>query len=552
MQRPEGAAERDSPFHAGERLVQSRLDVRESAERPARQAVRSYLPAQHREFYAGLPFVVMAARDAGGRPWATVLTGDPGFVRTPDDRRLLIDSRPAAGDALHGGLTTGGDVGVLGIDLATRRRNRVNGRLARHGAPIRIDVTQAFGNCPQYIHPRSWRRAKPAGGHAGVVRATRLHARARAWIQASDTMFIASGYRGEGDDPAFGMDASHRGGPSGFVRVVSDQRLAFPDYAGNNYFNTIGNLVMDPRIGLLFVDFTRGSLLQVTGLADIRWDPGEPGEHPGGQRLVTVDIEEVVELQEVLPLRWSGSRDAVRTLRLIDKVRESRDIVSFIFSARDGGQLPGFQAGQHLPLEVPVPGSDRPLQRTYSLSNAPGGDRYRISVKREPRGAASRYLHDHLTPGDTLNAGSPAGDFVLKPGDGPLALVSAGIGITPLLSMLHQTAGDAARRPTWFVHGARDGPRHAFADEVEALAATRGDIKLHVAYSRPGRGDVSGRDYDSAGRLDADLVARLVPLAEADLYLCGPAGFIAGLGTQLIDKGAAAERIHTEEFGRFA
>lgn len=543
-------ATRDWPFHAGERRAQEHAGVRESVAPRGRRVVRPYLPEQHRLFYQGLPFLVMAARDSKGRSWVTLLTGRPGFVRTPDQSSLLVDAALPRGDALEGALHPGADAGLLGIDLATRRRNRVNGKVAETGPPLRLHVSQTFGNCPQYIHPRDWRWRVHDMGHTKVSRSATLSRRARTWIETADTLFIASGYRGEDRDNAFGMDASHRGGPAGFVEVATDNRLVLPDYAGNQYFNTIGNLVMDPRVGLLFVDFESGGLLQITGRACIDWNAGAIPRHPGAQRLITVDIEEIVELREVLPLRWSAPGDTVRALRVMERIRETDDVTSFVLASRDGGSLPGFRAGQHLPVVLRVPGYELPIHRTYSLSSAPGAGRYRISVKYDPHGLASRYLHEYVEPDDVLNAGAPAGNFVLAPGTRTVALISAGIGVTPLMSMLHELANDPRRRPVCFIHGARNRRRHAFAEEARSVAGGRLNIDMHVSYSRPAPGDLLGRDYDRPGRVDAGLIESLLPTLDADFYLCGPADFVSDLARGLERLGVSTERIYSEDFGR--
>ena len=499
-----------SPFHEGEIAVQEKLGVRH-IEHWARQFVRDHMPLQHREFFTSMPFLVVAARDKGGRPWATVLAGDGGFVASPDERTLAVGARPAKGDALEDALSAGADMGILGIELATRRRNRVNGRIVDAGADgLVFRVDQSFGNCPQYIRERQWRRI--AGHEAGEIRrGTRLNKAQQAAIAGSDTFFIASGFRGEGDNPAFGLDASHRGGEPGFVEVLDAGRIRFPDYAGNNHFNTIGNLIADPRSGYLFIDFSTGSLLQITGRATITWDPAVSERTSDARRLVTVEIEDIVEQRAALPLRWQADGQFVRSLRLVEKNRESADVISFVFEARDGDPLPGFEAGQHLPIELSLPGGDEKIRRTYSLSGAPGAGRYRISVKREAGGLASGFMHEQLETGSIVEARLPAGEFVLHEADAPAVLISAGVGITPMLSMLHALAAGGDKRQVLFVHGTPDGHRHAFADETRSLAAKRPGITLHTAYSRPGTGDRLGRDYHSAGRVDAALVGGLVP-----------------------------------------
>ncbi len=537
-----------SPFHAGEQQVQERLGVRE-IEDWARKVVRPYLPEEHRAFHTAMPFLVVAACDERGRPWATLLAGDEGFVTSPDPVSLVIDAKPVPGDALERSFATGADIGILGIELATRRRNRVNGRVRTDETDaIVCAVDQTFGNCPQYIREREWRYV--GGVPAGTPkRGTRLTPSQRDWIAAADTFFIATGHRGDGDSPTFGMDASHRGGDPGFVEVASDTRIVFPDYAGNNHFNTIGNLVLDPRAGYLFVDFETGSLLQLTGRATIDWHSQAVARSPGARRLVTLDIDEIVELPSAVPLRWDADADSLRTLRLVEKIRDTEDVTSFVFEARDGGTLPAFEPGQHLPIELEIPGREAPVRRTYSLSGSPSDDRYRISVRREPNGLASRYLHDQVEPGAFINSRRPAGDFMLSCETCPIVLVSAGIGVTPLVSMLHALAAGGGGRSVVFAHGARDGGHHALADEVRRLAARRDGIRVHVAYSRPRTGDTIGRDYDSQGRIDGALLARLTEDPKAQYYLCGPTGFMAEVQTDLEHRGIPADRIHTESFG---
>ena len=541
-----GWARNESPFHSGERQVQARLGVRD-IEDWARKVVRDHLPEEHRAFHTALPFLVVAARDVAERPWVTVLTGPDGFVSSPDPSTLVIAGKPPPGDALESALVAGSDIG---IELATRRRNRVNGRIAESSGSRAIvcAVDQSFGNCPQYIRERAWRRVDGEAAGAPLL-GSRLTASQRAWIEAADTFFIASGHRAAGDSATFGMDASHRGGDRGFVRLVGDTCLVFPDYAGNNHFNTIGNLVLDPRAGLLFVDFATGSLLQITGRATIDWDSDAMTRIPGARRLVTFEIDEIVELPAALNLRWDGDAESVRSLRLIEKIPESADVISFVFEARDGGPLPAYEAGQHLPIELEIPDLIDPVRRTYSLSSAPGGATYRISVKREPQGLASRHLHDHVEPGAILDTRHPAGDFMMTCNECPVALVSAGVGVTPMISMLHTLAAEGSERPVWFIHGARDGTHHALAREARLLTARRPGIALHVAYSRPGAADVLGTDYHGEGRVDGALVARLVGDGDAHYFLCGPVKFMSGIQTDLENRGVPAEHIHTESFG---
>ena len=547
MQQTHKIPEAPSPFHEGERRVQERFGERD-IERWARGAIRDQMPEQHRTFFEEQPFLIASARDAKERPWATLIEGAPGFVRSPDPRSLQINAKLVEGDPLEGALTAGSDIGLLGIELATRRRNRVNGTVvATGGNGIRFKVGQSFGNCPQYIRERefSWSPHTPAGT---VKRGPNLTALQQDWVRSADTFFIATGHRGEGENDAFGMDVSHRGGERGFVEIIDPRTLRFPDYAGNRHYNTLGNILLDARAGFLFLDFSSGSLLQMTGTAKIDFDSEDVARFPGARQLVTLEIDEVVELSSVLRLRWQEDAESARSLRLVEKTRESADVTSFVFEARDGGPLPPFAAGQHLPIELKIPERGARVQRSYSLSGSPRGDRYRISVKREANGLASPYLHDRLEAGAILEARKPAGDYKLTKGEGPVVLVSAGIGVTPVLSMLHQLAAEESSREVWFVHGARNGEHHPFRDEVARLVAERPNVKTRTFYSRPGPVDAEGRDYDEQGRISPGFLLSLVAGQDADFFLCGPAGFIAGLTEGLEANGVSDKNIHFETF----
>ena len=381
-----------------------------------------------------------------------------------------------------------------------------------------LRVAQAFGNCPQYIHARDWRRvARPAPPPA-PRRGAALDAAQQAWVAGADTLFVASGHRGDGEHPGYGMDASHRGGEPGFVEVVSGARLVIQD-GGFSGFDKCADL---PGLGCPVIDLVPGDL-------------PEAGE---------LDVDAVVELPGALALRFGADAGAVRSLRVLDVVRESEDVASFVLASRDGAALPDFAAGQHLPLQLRVPGGARRVRRSYSLSGPPGAAHYRISVKREPHGLASRLLHDAVTPGSILDAEAPAGDFVLSHGTRPAVLVSAGVGLTPLVAMLHAAA--AAGRDAWFVHGARDGAHHPLRDEVARLVAAHPHLSAHVAYSRPRREDAGA--YDSVGRVDGALLERALPDRDAEYYLCGPAGFLSSVAAGLRARGVAQSLIHTERF----
>jgi uncharacterized protein len=264
-------------FHADELAAQARAGVT-----LMRSGIRGLMPEQHRTFFAALPYILVAVSDRDGWPLATLLEGDPGFVTSPDPATLRIHALPSAGDPAAGMIRVGDDVGILGIDFGTRRRNRANGAVAsRDPSGFTVAVRQSFGNCPQYIQRRTITRA---GAPAGPTRElASLDHDARAFIERADTFFVASRSRA-GAGAAGGADISHRGGRPGFVRVDGDT-LFIPDFRGNRYFNTLGNLVGEPRASLLFLDFQTGDLLQLQGLAGIDWSDSSGALVEGAERL---------------------------------------------------------------------------------------------------------------------------------------------------------------------------------------------------------------------------------------------------------------------------
>ena len=242
-----------SPWHEGERRIQQRVGVADRMEVFGRKVIRDFLPEQHRVFYGQLPLLLVGAVDAAGDPWASALEGQPGFIDSPDPRLLAIRARPTAGDPLANALEPGSAVALLGIELHTRRRNRLNGKVAAadaHG--FSVAVGHAFGNCPQYIQTRDFSFARDPAlvVPAAIESGTSLDAAGRAAIAAADTFFIASYLDPEGVRARRGVDVSHRGGKAGFVRIDGDT-LTIPDFAGNLHFNTLGNLLLNPRAGLL-------------------------------------------------------------------------------------------------------------------------------------------------------------------------------------------------------------------------------------------------------------------------------------------------------------
>ena len=294
----------NSPFHAGEIAMQQAAGSAARLREIGPRVIRYHMPDQHREFFEQLPTLLVGSVDAQQRPWASMLAGLPGFIETPDARHLRIAARPHAADPLQAELRAGTALGLLGIEPQTRRRNRVNGTIVGvddGGFEVRVD--QSFGNCPKYIQARTpqWVE-RAATASSSRPEGPRLSDAAARLVAQADTFFIATAAPGQG------VDVSHRGGKPGFVRL--EQRdsatvLTAPDFIGNFFFNTLGNIVANPRAGLLFVDHDGGGLLQLTGHARIVADGADVAAFTGAQRLLRIEVAAGWWTPGALPLRWS-------------------------------------------------------------------------------------------------------------------------------------------------------------------------------------------------------------------------------------------------------
>jgi ferredoxin-NADP reductase/MOSC domain-containing protein YiiM len=245
------------------------------------------------------------------------------------------------------------------------------------------------------------------------------------------------------------------------------------------------------------------------------------------------------------PPAWRG----FRPLRACRVERESADVVSLTLGSEDGSLLPPALPGQFLVLRLPFAANAPVLLRNYSISGAPDAGTYRVSVKLEVNGKGSSFLHTRIRNGDVLEVSAPRGSFTLQPGEGPVVLLSAGIGATPVLAMLHALAASKSPREVWWLYGARNAAEHPFAREARDLAAMLPRVRSFVAYSRPAPGDRLGADYDAPGRLSLEVLQRLGVPRQADFYLCGPPAFLRGFTKDLSTWGVASGRLHQEVFG---
>jgi ferredoxin-NADP reductase/predicted pyridoxine 5'-phosphate oxidase superfamily flavin-nucleotide-binding protein len=581
---PSGWGRESSPYHPGEMAVQERAGARAFAERVGRQVIRDSMPEQHRTFYAMLPYVFMGSLDRQGRPWASVLSGAAGFLQSPDPRHLIVSALPLPGDPARGNLRVGAPLAFVGVELHTRRRNRLTGKVERlDGERFAFRVDQSFGNCPQYIQARASRETPPPASPVVRVLGSGLDDRSTGIVSRCDTLFIASASPGAGtDDPVEGVDVNHRGGRPGFVRAETGESgsvLTFPDFVGNSAFNTLGNITLNPRVGLLFIDFQTGDLVTLTGQAEVIWNGPELQGFVGAERLVRVRVEEAHHLVAALPWRWTApeqgpqvqatgdwqavataehARTQARTDRRFRVARvqaESPTVRSLDLEPADGGGVASYEPGQFLPVAIRSAKAEATLRRTYSLSKMADGDGYRISVRREPGGSVSAYLHE-AEVGTEILVQAPRGSFRLDPdSQRPVLLIGGGIGITPLLAMAEFLTGgtdDRLRfpdRPVYLIHAVRNGADHPFRDRLRDLARSRGNLTCFFAYSAPRAEDRPGKDFQVAGRLGRPELRALLPLDGYDAYLCGPPAFVQAVYDALISLGVDDRRIFGETFG---
>lgn len=276
-----------SPFHQGEIDAQRRVGVAERMNDRGKVFIRTSMPDQHREFFAGLEYILVGSSDQMGWPTPSILFGSRGFVSSSDPEHLRIASLPKFFDALGAHLSAGANLGVLGIDLTNRRRNRINGTVvALDESGFELAVVQSYGNCPQYIHTRDvhpTQNAMPDYVRSAEVESFEvLDEEARDLVSRSATFFVASCSPTK-DGTSFDCDVSHRGGKPGFIDVV-DNEITIPDFAGNSFFNTLGNFVLNPKAGLIFVNFVTGDTLLLQGTVELLWDDPSIRAFKGAER----------------------------------------------------------------------------------------------------------------------------------------------------------------------------------------------------------------------------------------------------------------------------
>jgi predicted pyridoxine 5'-phosphate oxidase superfamily flavin-nucleotide-binding protein len=283
-------------FHSGEIAVQERAGVRDIAE-DVGEGIVDHLPPGASGFLELRQMAVLGTVDSEGRVWASVVTGQPGFIETVDDRTLKIAARPSSSDPLFRNLAKEGHVALFAPDFVATRRVRVNGRGVIKQGSIYIRTEEVYGNCRRYLQERLFiGERKSSATDQPAETGAALSATQQQLISRADTFFIAT------DNPEHGADVSHKGGNPGFVRVVDEKHIAFPDYNGNSMFNTLGNLTVNPHAGLLFIDFDSGRTLQLSGRASTDWNATRIAKFAGAERVVDFELEQIIDNQAGFPL----------------------------------------------------------------------------------------------------------------------------------------------------------------------------------------------------------------------------------------------------------
>ena len=292
-------------FHDGELQLQNQAGKRKQIDKLTQRLMLDYMPDEHRDFFEELGYIFVGTVDNNGLPHACILTGPSNFVSSPSPQTLIINTGERQLNPAFNGLGITQPVGVLGLDLSNRRRNRMHGKItAMDDRSITITVVQSYGNCPKYISLREVSEHGLSSKQNNVTERKELNAMDTALIEAADTFFIASYISDSSGAPYEGVDVNHRGGKPGFISVDNSTQITVPDYKGNNLFNTFGNLLMNPQAGILFIDFLTGDQLHLQTTAELIEDAADVARYPGAQRLLRLQINDVSRKDSATPLRW--------------------------------------------------------------------------------------------------------------------------------------------------------------------------------------------------------------------------------------------------------
>ena len=565
-------------FHQGELDVQAMANESAIALRNGQVISSNILPGAM-PFIAQQNMLVVSSVDQKGLPWSSVLFGTPGFIKATNSGALLLDTSKMLineHDPLWRNILHNAQVGILAIELSTRRRFRVNGRIqniSKEGQCadceaasltnqlFEITVQQAYPNCPKFIQRRNLKieehsylevLPKPLMGNELTPELIDV-------ISQSDSFFVSSASLTK-EKNEHNVDASHRGGFPGFIKVLSNSRLLIPDYQGNSMFNTLGNIHVYPKAGIIIVDFDNSRVLQLSGNANILWDQQDDTNHSSGtKRFWELSVEKWQETKIPKGVNWNFQdysphnprelkvkelevkgeiKSAIdangrMALRVSQVTKKTKRINVYQLQAQEGTVLPAFEAGAHLPIEVTLDNGKNVMRHYSILSSSQENRFYEIAIQNEEQGrGGSKALHQQLRLSRVVNVLPPKNEFSLTPNNQHVVLIAGGIGITPILSMLRELVDKNASFEIHYT--AKSEAELAFKKEVQALAGS----KAHF-YTSQGK---------QVKRLDLQYLIKNSH-AHSHVYMCGPIRMISQVRELATEHNWPESHVHFESFG---
>ena len=552
-----------SLFHPGELAVQALANEADIAQRNA-IVVSKHIIKGALSFIGQQSMTVISSTDENNQIWTSVLLGEPGFIKARDDQHILIDRKKIIQqpkDPLWRNIEKNSQVGLVIIELSTRRRLRVNGNIkVLASGEYEVTVAQAYPNCPKYIQRRQPHLSKSVLTYNTPLPllGSELTSEQLALITRSDSFFVGSGVVEHHND------ASYRGGDPGFVSIVNNRQLLIPDYKGNSMFNTLGNFESNENAGLAFIDFEGNKLLQLTGTAKVLWEQLDESNSSGGtKRYWHFNVINWQETKLPAALNWTffeysphNPKPLVsETLSLVvsDIKEKSARIKLFRLTAKEGGILPAFDPGSHLPIEVELSEKHTALRHYSIISSSHDNRFYEIAVQQEKHGGGgSNYMHEKLRIGKTVNAKSPMNEFSLSSPGKHHILIAGGIGITPIFAMLKHLS---QKNESYELHySVKTDNDLAFKEEIVKLAGNKANFYFTKENSTQGRSTKkisthgSGAAEISPTRLDLKSLFK-EGKKSSHIYICGPVRMIDAVKDKANENNWQASHIHYESFG---
>lgn len=528
-----------SPFHEGELSVQTKLDVSDTA-RSNGVVITNRIPGAALNFISQQSMVILGSTDINTRIWSSVIFGPTGFIEALDPFIVKIDFSETSisiTDPFWSNIQSNTQLGMIVIELGSRRRLRINGQIEKISENIyHINIDQAYPNCPQYIQRRHILHAKKETieNNTPDICGCNLNKNQNDIISNADTFFVSSAH------PDHGNDVSHRGGKPGFVKIISANQLRIPDYPGNSMFNTLGNFEINPNAGLVFIDFTNKKILQLTGKAKVLWFiENTDTETAGTLRYWKFDIESWRESKISFDIEWEYldasphnpeiSNEQEKLQLTVDEIIQQSDKVkSFIL--KSDITLPEFEAGSH--LEITLDNNNSLIKHYSILSNPNDLSHYEIAVLEQTESHGGSYtMHRDIKQGDILNCSAPRNEFPVYKKAEHSILIAGGIGLTPILSMIEDLA---SRQRSYEVHyTARTESDLIYIDRIKSIA---GDKATFYTSS------------ENNARLNLDTLLNK-PEQSTHVYVCGPVRLINAVREISENYKWNDMNIHFESFG---